>query len=738
MVTGYNSDVMSLLSNAYACRVHNLKQSIALAKQALIISRKNNDLSLIGKSLNQLSLFYMIRGEYKRSVTIAKEAIRYFEKLNDERGIADAQYNIAGVYYKTDNYHLGLINLIDSLAIYRKFDDYHNQARTLKSLGTIYEYFGDRKNAIKSYESSIEAAKKVRDHDLIANAYNPLSGIYLKQNKVKKAWQMIQRSVAIKTKSGDVRGLAFALYGRGKVHVTLKQWAEAEQDFQRAMEIHKEMGERLGLGMVYCKLGSLFIKTNQLNKAKHMLEKAQQYSTQHNIIYIKFKSNHQLYHIYKIEQNTLKSLEYLEQYLNDKETVINTQTLKIIENYELITKMESLEKAAQLEKERTRIMENQARAEHTARVKQNFLSTMSHEIRTPLNAVITITSLLNERADTEEKQLLDSLKFASNNLLMIINDILDFTKLETGKVQLEYRTCNLTQLIKNLSETYNNMARAKGLRAKLHIDQQVADAYEVDETKLSQILNNLISNAIKFTDKGQITVSLKRVSSSDDYDTLRFAITDTGVGIPEDFFDQMFDSFSQPKAITTRKQGGSGLGLAIVKKLVELHHSRIHFKSVIGKGSEFYFDIKFKKAVSVQKAVVLNLNQLQNKVVLLADDNMINAMVARKLLSKWGIAAEHAVNGLDAIEKSKTKLFDFILMDIHMPEMNGFDATMHIRNSCIYNINTPIFALTADVTAENHAEYAGFFTGFLRKPIEIDKLYEALVSVSSPLKASCE
>jgi signal transduction histidine kinase/CheY-like chemotaxis protein len=737
-VAGHNSDVMSLLSSAYACRVHNVKQSIVLARQALIISRKFNNLPLIGKSLNQLSLFYMIMGEYKRSFTTAKEAIKCFQKLDDERGIADAKYNIAGVYYKTDNYHLGLINLIDSLAIYRKFNDYHNQARTQKSLGTIYEYFGDRKNAIRAYEASIEAGKKVKDHDLIANAYNPLSGIYLKQNNVKKAWDMIQRSVAIKTKSGDIRGMAFSLYGRGKVYAALEQWAEAEQDFQHAMEIHKEMGERLGLGMVYCKLGSLYVKTNQFNKAKHILEKALQYSTSHNIIYIKFKSNYQLYRIYKAEQNTEKSLEYLEHYLNEKETVINTQTLKIIENYELITKMETLEKAAQLEKERTHIMENQARAEHTALVKQNFLSTMSHEIRTPLNAVITITSLLNERVEPEEKQLLDSLKFASNNLLMIINDILDFTKLETGKVQLRCHTCNLIDLIKSLSETYNNMAKAKGLQAELYIDENIAGAYEIDETKLSQILNNLISNAIKFTDKGKVIIGLKRLENHDNFDTLRFTISDTGVGIPEDFFNEMFDSFSQPKAITTRKQGGSGLGLAIVKKLVELHQSRIHFKSVMGKGSEFYFDIKLKRAIVAQKIAAQDLSQLQNKIVLLADDNMINAMVARKLLSKWGILAEHAVNGLDAIEKSKSKLFDFILMDIHMPEMNGFDATMHIRNHCIFNFNTPIFALTADVTAESHAEYTNFFNGFLRKPIEIDKLYQALLNVSGPVTSAVE
>jgi CheY-like chemotaxis protein len=138
------------------------------------------------------------------------------------------------------------------------------------------------------------------------------------------------------------------------------------------------------------------------------------------------------------------------------------------------------------------------------------------------------------------------------------------------------------------------------------------------------------------------------------------------------------------------------------------------------------------KSVLIEKVAVQDLTQLQNKVVLLADDNMINAMVARKLLYKWGVSAEHAVNGLDAIEKAKSKVFDFILMDIHMPEMNGFDATIQIRSNCSHNLNTPIFALTADVTAESHAEYNAYFTGFLRKPIEIEKLYEALTNVSLP------
>jgi signal transduction histidine kinase/CheY-like chemotaxis protein len=727
---GISHEVIALLTDAYISRVNNLNRSITLANNALAQSRNLQDKSLMGKSLSELSLFYMIRGEYKRSISTATEAIKYFTELNDERGIADAKYSIAGVYYKTDNYHLGLIHLMDCLVIYRKYGDHYNQARVQKSLGTIYEYFGDRRNAIRSYKQAVACARKAKDLDLVANVYNPLSGIYLKQGKIPKAMSLIEKSINIKNTTGDIRGLAFAIYGRAKIFMAEGHYDNAEQDFQEAIKIHQEMGERLGLGMAYCKMGSLYVKTGEVSKAKQVLEEGLKFSTQYNIVFIKFKCSYGLYRIYKKEQDTEKSLLYLEQYLEQKEAVINTQTLKVIENYELITKMESLEKQATAAKEKAEIMQKQQRAEQSAEMKQNFLSTMSHEIRTPLNAVITITSLLSEKTVPEEKELLDSLKFASNHLLLVINDILDFTKLDTGKVELQYRSCNLAHLLQKTAKAYDAMATEKGLKLNLNIDPGIAAMYELDETKLLQILSNIISNGIKYTDEGQVSIQLEKIGTEKNSDILRFLVTDTGTGIPPEFYEEMFNSFSQPKSVTTRKQGGSGLGLAIVKKLVELYGSCIRFESTMGVGSAFYFDLKLERGTAMIKVKERNLDQLNNKLVLLAEDNMINALVARKLLSNWGITAEHAVNGVDALEKSLLKIYDYILMDIHMPEMNGFDATAQIRDQKNPNCLTPIFALTADITAENNGQFTTYFNGFLRKPIEVERLYEALLDVS--------
>lgn len=718
--------ITELLKHAYQGRVSNLHQSILLATQALSRSKLIDNKALIGKSLNQLALYHMVMGDYDECISLAKEAEANFEQINDERGVAEAKYNIAGVYYRTDNYHLGLVHMIDCRTVYLKYDDYHNLSRVEKSIGTIYQYFGDQKNAQKSYESAISAAKKAGDLNLESNAYNPLSGIYIKQGKVQEALAMIEKSIALKTQTGDIRGLAFAIYGRGKVYTEMARFEEAEADYMEAGRIHLEMGDRLGLGMVYYKMGVLYYRWGKNGKAKQILQQGIDFSTQYNTVLIKIKCSYLLYLISKEENNIGEALEYLEHYLKEKETVINTQTLKVIENYELIIKMELLEKEARAQREKAEIIEKKNRAEEAARIKQEFLSTMSHEIRTPLNAVTTITALLSEKTNPEEKQLLDSLKFASNNLLRIINDILDYTKLDLGKVSLDYRPLDFSRWLKDIKNTYDSLAKEKEITLDLKVDETCAAVYELDETKAGQILGNLISNAIKFTDTGGVTLEVKCLKKSKNHDVVRFSIIDTGVGIPVKVRDEIFESFSQPKSITTKKHGGSGLGLAIVKKLIALHNSEVLLESTVGEGTVFYFDLKLKKAKTAITPVENQSLGLGNKTVLLAEDNKVNAMVAIRLLKNWGLDTEHAENGLLVVEKAKQKRFDYILMDIHMPEMNGYDAAKKIRTTKGVNEKTPIFALTADVTAENEEEYIQYFDGFLRKPIEINKLYEAL------------
>lgn len=720
------SEILAQLDKAYKIRGIDISKSISITKDALEKSRSMDSDKLTATALNRMSLFLMITGAYEKSKQLADEAIALFEKIGDKAGIADAKYNLAGMLYKTDNHHKGLMYLLDCLSIYKVNQDYHNQARVFKSIATIYEYFNDLKRAIEAYKNTLTAAKRAKDIDLEANALNPLSGIYLNQNRFKEAFKMIERSIAIKNKTKDVRGLAFALYGRGKIYIKTKEYHLALRDLNASMEIHQKVGDKIGIAMCYVKLGELHYDHGKLDKAIKILKEAVLYGKKYNIALVKFKGNLLFYKVYKKAGNVGKSLIYLEKYIKEKELVMNNQVQKIISNYESITRIESKERQSKLQSEKDEIIRKKNIAEQANRVKQDFLSTMSHEIRTPLNAIITIASLLEKRENPQEQELIDSLNFSSNNLLLLINDILDFSKLEAGKFTLDFQPVDFNKLLLNIKNTYNSLAKEKGLALNLKVISETSKVYLLDETRISQILGNLISNSIKFTDQGYVDIIVDKVDESDESDIVRFKVIDSGTGIDKEYQKTIFDSFSQSKSVTKRKAGGSGLGLAIVKKLVELHNSRIHLISEEGRGSMFYFDLKLKKSRVIVKSKPKSSNDLAGKYILLAEDNMINAMVAKKLLSNWGIKTKHAKNGVEAFEMSQEELFDYILLDIHMPEMDGFEAVKLIRETSGVNCKTPIFALTADITVKNKEEYAGYFNDFLLKPIEKDKLYNSL------------
>jgi signal transduction histidine kinase/CheY-like chemotaxis protein len=723
--------ILHLLEEAFAIRVNNLKQSIVFTLEALELSKQCCNQSLIAKSFSRLAFFYMIQGDYKQSISLANNAEAIYELLNDEVGLADAKYTIASVYYKSDNLHLGLKYLLECLVIFSKYNDYLSKAKVYKSLGVIYEYFGDIDSASEVYQSAIEAAEMIGDANMMTNVYNPLSGLYLNENKIDQAMDLIQKSIALKTQSQDIRGLAFAYYGRGKVYAKTQEYQLAEDDYKKAIEIHMQMGEKLGQGIAFQKLAVLYFLQEHFEQSKEYAFKALEFSIIYKSRMVKTKASYLLYEIFKKQENIQDALVYLEVHHAELQANVHSQTFQIIDSYKMIHNMAAKALEDKLDVEKNEILEKKNKAELIAKAKQDFLSNMSHEIRTPLNAVTTITTLLKERADVEDQQLLESLKFSSNNLMLLINDILDFTKLETDKIQLENRPSNIRDLLTNIKNTYESLAKEKGLELALLIDDKIGEVFEIDEMKLAQILGNLINNAIKFTDKGSVALSVKCIDKTTNAVKLRFNVTDTGVGIPEDFLGEIFDTFTQPKSVTTKKQGGSGLGLAIVKKLAALYESEVTIQTEIGKGSTFSFELLLKiadkKIVSKQK-INLQLNELK---VLLAEDNKINMLVATKLLSRWGIDADCAVNGMEALEKATQKKYDIILMDIHMPELNGYDATKQLRQTDGINKHTLVYAFTADVVANVQNEYVEYFDGFLRKPIEVDELYAALSSAVS-------
>jgi PAS domain S-box-containing protein len=338
------------------------------------------------------------------------------------------------------------------------------------------------------------------------------------------------------------------------------------------------------------------------------------------------------------------------------------------------------------------------------KAKELFLANISHEIRTPINGIAGMADLLSQNPSAEDQSLyLKAIKTASENLKVIINDILDLASIESGKLKFEKINFNLDKTIHSLVDTFRLQSQEKGIKLEYKKDPKIPNIFIGDPVRLNQILINLVSNALKFTHQGSITISVNLDKISNKEYFLRFEIRDTGIGIPKSKLRTIFESFSQADASVTRKYGGTGLGLTIVRQLVQMQHGSIKVESEENKGSVFTVVIPYKQGIADEQISGNRIGltkslQLQNASILLVEDNDINRLYAGSILKMWGCPFDTAENGEIALEKFKNVHFDLILMDIQMPIMDGFETTKVIRQWNNEKGNVPIIALTANAT----------------------------------------
>lgn len=403
--------------------------------------------------------------------------------------------------------------------------------------------------------------------------------------------------------------------------------------------------------------------------------------------------------------------------------------LNLIERTDAIIKNQQLEKITQ-------------QALDLAKKKSEFMASVSHELRTPLNGIIGLSdSLLDSVKDKQNKELVSVIHKSGVHLLQLINNILDFSKLEADKVELESIPVTLEDLSQSVHSTLAEVAKKKGVVLNIEIDDRLPNNLMMDKLRISQVLFNLIGNSIKFTEKGSVDLAIKLVKSEDEYHHVLFSIKDTGIGMNQEGLENLFQVFSQADATISRKYGGTGLGLSISKKIMDLYNSQIHVESEKGKGSHFYFELKLKEAknAKVKQDEILEFDGTEIPLkILIAEDNKVNQLVAKKYFSKIGYEnIDFAENGKIAFEMAKDNSYDVVFMDMQMPEVDGIEATKLIFDELDF-FNAPIIiALTANSDIEDRKKCMDVgMSDFITKPLNANDIKKVILKHFSQLKKS--
>ena len=572
--------IQKLVMSAYHTRIKDVNESLLTVEKARNLSLKHHYQYGVDLSEAYKGFFLMILGDFKTASKLSKALLNKFQDdhLKAERSVV--LYTIGSVYYKSDNYHVGLQHLLECLSLRRELNDKLGESQVLKAIGTIYEFFNDYESAEEVYERCFEISRSIKDKLGESNACNPLSGIYLKREKYQKALAMANKSIALKEAGGDTRGLAFAYHAKAKVFLRTKEFEKSEKWFLKSLKLQRQMGEKFGQGMCELKLGELYLTLGNNPKAKIHLHQAITIGEGVNSKLILFKGFNFLYLIAKKEDDGQLALKYLEKHLENKESVINTGTGSIIKSLKAMAKIEMLEREARIVKEKNKDIEKKNAELDT------FVYRVSHDLRGPIASLLGLYNIARyDIKDSLSKKYLDMYHEQIMRLNNIILDLINLTSIKGW--QIKNNKIEFAAIIQSIIKSYKYLPNFSNIKFNLDIDETIE--YYSDKSIITTIFQNLIENSIKYS-RVDISPVIKVGVTRDSRDGfLIIEVSDNGIGIGIDYQERIFEMFFR----ANDEKEGSGLGLYILKYAVDKLNGKIRLKSEHGEGSTFSIVLPF-------------------------------------------------------------------------------------------------------------------------------------------------
>ena len=715
-----NEKISALIELALETRSFDLPKATLMAEEVIQRAIKINFTLGEGRGYNLLGFCLWLHGDYDEGLAVLNKAEKVALKIQDQSLLARIFINYGNIYRDLAQLSTALKYYENALVITEELEDHLSQSVCLFSLANIHYDLYDYESALDYALKSLAIFRSFNDSVRLLQLNNTLGNIYFKMDDYEEALTYFKQNAD--QNEPDTLAYATAISGMGKVYYKMHNFKDAENHLQDAL-LQSELLQHVEVQII-CKfyLGRLKLDLKSFEEAQahfdDALALASDYNRKHDVMSI-----HELLSILYDQTNEIpKAFFHLKQYEQLKEEIFSQATFNKLKNIQIRQEIE----LAQKEKEV---------AEKTANLKQQFMANMSHEIRTPMNAILGMTNLLlSKERYGEELKYLKSIQQSANNLLVIINDILDLSKIEAGKIIIEHTRFSIPQCLGYIQDMLAFKAKEKSINFEIETDATLSAYYMGDPTRINQVLINLAGNAVKFTEHGHVKIKVRidKVVASTYY--VVFEISDTGIGISQEYLDSIFDSFTQAGTDVTRKFGGTGLGLTISKQLVDLMKGQISVESELGKGTIFSVTLPIELVADQTRMDSENDTLLSNELptalkILLVEDNEFNKMVAEDTLKLIlnQVQIDFAVNGQIAVEKAKERAYDFLLMDIQMPKMDGVEATQLIRKLPAPYGQVPIIAMTANVFEEDIKHYlASGMNDYIAKPFEIKVLIQKI------------